>query len=170
MSEAANIRIATRDDLSGIVEIYNDAVANTTATFDTQIKPPEEHVPWFEQHDERFAILVSADQSRAFEQRILAWGSLSRWSDRCGYDSTAEVSYYVHKDYRGLGLGRKILQALIDHARASNMHTLISRMAGENEASIRLAHSLGFESVGTLREVGWKFDRRIDVYVAQLML
>ncbi len=161
------VRQATLEDLPGIVAIYNDAVENTTATFDTQIKPPAEHEPWFHQHDQRYAILVL---QAAGQSEILAWGSLSRWSDRCGYDATAEVSYYVASDHRGQGLGRKLLAGLVDHARANHMHTLIARMAGENIASIKLAAGLGFEDVGTLREVGRKFGRRLDVHISQLML
>ncbi len=171
------VGLAKAEHLEGIVEIYNDAIAKTTATFDTQIKPANEHQAWFDQHDERYAILVAtpaaADDAAADHPAtdpVLAWGSLSRWSDRCGYDQTAEVSYYVAEEYRGLGLGRKMLTGLIEHARGQEMFTLIARMAGENEASIRLATSLGFEPVGTLKKVGWKFGRRIDVYIAQLLL
>lgn len=165
------VRVATSADLPGIVAIYNDAVLHSTATFDTQPKTVDDQRSWFESHDRRFPIIVAEAQPESGGlPKILGWGSLSRWSDRCGYDATAEVSYYVAPQARGQGLGTLLLQRLIEIAREERKHTLIARMAGGNEASLRLALSAGFQLIGTLQEVGYKFGQRINVHIAQLML
>src|SRR3954462_5004065 len=107
MSEVT-LRKAEMKDLAAITAIYNEAVLNSTATFDTLEKTNEEQVLWFQKHGEEFPIVVAVDG-----ETVVAWASVSRWSDRCAYDSTGEVSIYVHKDARGRGIGRKLFEALV---------------------------------------------------------
>ena len=98
------IRPATVNDLPAITEIYNEAVLNTTATFDTEPKSMEDRLAWFHNHTERHPILVSTH-----ETVITGWASLSKWSERSAYDTTVEVSVYVHVDFRGQGIGKKLM-------------------------------------------------------------
>ena len=77
---------------------------------------------------------------------------------------------YVGREYRGRGIGRMLEQAIIDHARKFRFHTLIARIAGESTESLRLHESLGFVRAGTMKEVGRKFGRLLDVHVLQKML
>jgi phosphinothricin acetyltransferase len=95
---------------------------------------------------------------------------LSRFSDRSAYDETAETSFYVKSSFRGRGIGRALKAAIIAEARRYGFHTLLARVAGESQASRHLNQSFGFVDVGTLKEVGRKFGRRIDVHLMQLML
>jgi L-amino acid N-acyltransferase YncA len=95
---------------------------------------------------------------------------LSRFSDRSAYDETAETSFYVKSSFRGRGIGRALKAAIIAEARRNGFHTLLARVAAESEASRHLNKSFGFVDVGTLKEVGRKFGRRLDVRLMQLML
>ena len=156
------IRQATPDDLAAITEIYNDAILNTVATFDTRPKTPEEQKAWFAGHGPKYPLLVAEDDGL-----IIGWASLSMWSDRCAYSDTAEGSLYIKKEYRGKGIGRKLMTAIMAAGQKGGLHTVIFRITEGNEASLHLAESVGFEQIGVMREVGRKFDRLLDVYLMQ---
>ena len=159
------IRRATTADLAAITVIYNDAVASTTATFDTQPKNLEEQENWFSKHGTRYPILVVED-----DNHIIGWASLSRWSDRCAYADTAEISLYVHKDQKGKGIGRRLMTAILDEGRSASLHVVIARIVEGNDLSIYLHESAGFWQVGTMKEVGRKFGKLLDVNIMQIIL
>jgi L-amino acid N-acyltransferase YncA len=159
-----NIRPARLADLKAITEIYNQAILNTVATFDTTPKTLDEQKVWFEKHGPKYRILIAEEA-----KTILGWASLSAWSDRCAYSDTAEISLYVRNDYRGKGIGRKLSEAILKAGKAAGLHTVIARMAESNEASIRLAESLGFKPIGVMKEVGRKFGKLLDVQLMQII-
>ena len=165
MSTNIQIRRANVTDLEAITAIYNEAILTTTATFDTEPKLVDDRLPWFEAHDARHPILVAE-----IDGRIVGWASLSRWSDRAAYDDTAETSFYVGSESRGRGIGRQLKQAIIDEATALGFHTLIARVAEGSNESLHLNESFGFFHVGTLKQVGRKFGRLLDVHILQKML
>ena len=156
------IRRAEMRDLESITAIYNDAIVKTIAAFDTQPKTAQEQISWFEKHGPKHPILV-ADSGGD----VIGWISLSEWSDRCSYSDTAEVSLYVAEEHRGKGVGRKLLKAALYEGREIGLHTIVSRIAGGNETSVRLHESFGFQHIGIMREVGRKFGKLIDVYLMQ---
>ena len=100
----------------------------------------------------------------------MGWASLSRFSERAAYDETAETSFYVKSSFRGRGIGRAVKAAIIAKARRNGFHTLLARVAEGSDASRHLNQSFGFVEVGTLKQVGRKFGRRLDVHLMQLML
>jgi phosphinothricin acetyltransferase len=159
-----NIRQATLADLGQITEIYNDAIQKTTATFDTEPKTLEEQESWFANHDASHPVLI-AEQ----DDLIVAWASLSQWSDRCAYSGTAEISLYVKEEYRGKGIGKQLMKAIIQEGKTAGLHTVIARIAGSNKISADLCKSFGFQYIGTMREVGKKFDKLLDVHLMQLI-
>jgi L-amino acid N-acyltransferase YncA len=159
-----NIRQATQADLGPITEIYNDAIQKTTATFDTQPKTLEEQERWFASHDTGHPILVAEEDGH-----ILAWASLSQWSDRCAYCDTAEISLYVKEEYRRKGIGKQLMKAIIQEGKVAGLHTVIARIAGSNKISADLCRSFGFQYIGTMREVGKKFGNLLDVHLMQLI-
>jgi phosphinothricin acetyltransferase len=165
MTNDSQIRRASLHDLEAITEIYNEAILTTTATFDTEPKTVAERRTWLEAHDQRHPVLVAV-----VDGRVVGWASLSKWSDRPAYDDTAETSFYVKSEYRGQGVGRRLKAAIIEEAQRLGLHTLIARVAGESNESLHLNQSFGFELVGTLKEVGCKFGRRLDVHILQKML
>jgi L-amino acid N-acyltransferase YncA len=159
-----NIRQATLADLGQISEIYNDAIKKTTATFDTEPKTLEEQETWFANHDAGHPVLIAEEDGL-----ILAWASLSQWSDRCAYCDTAEISLYVKEEYRRKGIGKQLMKAIIQEGKAAGLHTIIARIAGSNKISVDLCKSFGFQYIGTMREVGKKFGNLLDVHLMQLI-
>jgi phosphinothricin acetyltransferase len=158
------IDIATKQDLNRIVEIYNWAIENTSATFDTDSKTIQSQFGWFESHDEKHPVIVARKNGR-----VLAWGSISPWSDRCAYSGTGEISFYVDPDFHRKGIGFNILKRLIEIGKEKNFRTLVSRIAGKSEASVHLHKKLGFSNIGTMKNVGKKFDEIIDVHLMQIL-
>lgn len=158
------IREAVQEDLAPITAIYNDAILNTVATFDTELKRVEDQQGWFASHGGKYPLLI-AD----LDHRVVGWASLSRWSDRCAYSDTAELSVYVHEAHRGRGIGKALIRAVIREGQTRGLHTILARIAEGNAISVRLHESVGFHHIGTMREVGSKFGKRLDVQLMQLI-
>jgi phosphinothricin acetyltransferase len=152
-------------DIPAITEIYNEAIATTTATFDTDPKTTAERLAWFESHDERHPVLVAV-----VDGSVVIWASLSKWSERQAYADTRETSFCVKSEHRGKGVGRQLKAAVIDEARSLGFHSLIARVAEHSQESIHLNESFGFVHVGFLKEVGRKFGRLLEVNIMQKML
>jgi L-amino acid N-acyltransferase len=160
------IRPATRDDAAAIAAIYNQAVAHTTATFDTQPESVETREAWLEEHSRpQHPVLVAEVGGR-----VAGWSSLSSWSSRCAYDATVEISTYVDEGFQGRGLGPRLTRAILEAGREGGVHAVLSRICTENERSIRMAREIGFSEVGVLREVGVKFGRTLDVLMLERIL
>ncbi len=156
---------ATTEHCAAIATIYNDAVVNSSATFDTEPRTERGIVEWLAAHDARHPVLVACDGGA-----VVAWASLSRWSDRPAYNGTAEISIYVEEGRRGQGIGGRLMERLMAAGREAGLHTILARIAGDNEPSVRLHERAGFRLVGTMKEVGHKFGRYIDVRLMQLLL
>jgi len=159
------IRSATLSDLAAINDIYNAAIRDSTATFDTQEKTLKERRQWFEEHGPRFPVLV-AD----VDGQVAGWASLSRWRPKPAYDISAETTFYVAEKFRGQGIGRALKGAIIDKARRLGFHSLIALVTSESTASLHLNKCFGFVEVGVLKEIGRKFDRLLDVVILQKVL
>ena len=158
------IRSATERDIPLITEIYNEAILTTTATFDTEIKSEEDRLQWLQNHTASFPVIVAEEN-----KTVIGWASLSKWSERSAYDSTAELSVYVDKNHRSKGVGKQLMEVITISGREAGLHTLISRITEGNEKSIYLHERLGFQNVGTLREVGRKFGQFLDVHILQIV-
>ena len=159
-----NIRPATDADQQRIMEIYNDAVLNTTATFDTEPRTIEKQMAWFRNHKKNHPVVVAEKNDK-----VIGWASLSPWSDRCAYDTTVEVSVYIDTDFRGKGIGGKLLEMITLEGKKLGNHTVLSRITEGNEVSIHLHEKLGYKHVGVMKEVGFKFGRFLDVNMMQLV-
>ncbi len=159
------LRPATVEDVPAIMEIYNEAIRTTTATFDTEPKTLADRQSWFATHGSRHPIWVAE-----CDGHVVGYACLTEWSDRCAYSDTAETSFYVRPDYRGQGIGRQLKQAIIEEARRLRYHTLIARVAEGSVESQHLNEEAGFVFVGTMKEVGRKFGRLLDVHIYQKML
>ena len=162
----ANIRLATAADLPAISDIYNHYVLNCTCTYQTDPETLEARRAWFEEHSaDRYPVIVAE-----IDGRVVGWGSLSKFRPRAAYAPTAEPSVYIDREFLGRGLGRLLLVDLIARARAAGFHSLIGGSSADQAASIALQESLGFIRVARLKEVGFKFERWLDVVYFQLML
>jgi L-amino acid N-acyltransferase len=162
-----SIRAANLADIVTILAIYNDAVLNSTASYDYEPHTLAQRVAWFNQHEQQgFPVLVAVAENN----KIAGWGSLSKFREKIGYRFTVEHSVYVAQEYRRQGFGRELLLALIECAQAMGKHTIIGGVDADNTASLRLHESLGFEQVAHFKQVGYKFDRWLDLLFLQRTL
>ncbi|CAM4210803.1 GNAT family N-acetyltransferase [Kerstersia similis] len=168
MTEAGlTLRAAQADDAAGIAEIYNDAVRHSTAIWNDTVVDAGNRAAWLAARvQDGFPVLVLTDAAGA----VLAYGSFGPWRSFDGYRYTVEHSVYVRSDSRGMGLGRRMLAALIDAARAQGRHVMVAAIDASNEASIALHRQLGFEESGVVREAGFKFGRWLDLLFMRLQL
>ncbi|MBK6640930.1 MAG: N-acetyltransferase [Bacteroidetes bacterium] len=160
-----SIRPATANDILRITHIYNDAILNTTATFDTETKTVEERMQWFLNHDEKHPVIVAEINSQ-----VIGFASLSKWSDRCAYDGTAEVSVYIDRNHRGKGVGKRMVEVIALEGERAGLTNLISRITEGNLSSIHIHEQLGFEHIGVMKKAGKKFDRFLDVHLMQKLI
>jgi phosphinothricin acetyltransferase len=158
------IRKADTNDVPSITEIYNEAILNTTATFDTELKTTEDRMEWLARHSDKYPVLVAVENGQ-----VIAWASMSQWSDRCAYDDTAEISIYVHPAYHNRGIGKQLLKEIVEDGRKGGLHCVLSRITQGNEKSIHLHRQVGFTMIGTMKEVGKKFGKILDVHMMQLL-
>src|SRR5688500_13606173 len=159
------VRLATLEDGEGIRAIYNREVLEGTATFDLRPRSAEDQRRWLTDRSGAHAVMVAVEGDE-----VLGFGSLSAYRSRPAYATTVEDSVYVAPQHQGKGVGRALLEALVEAAELRGFHTVIGRIAGGNEGSIALHQRCGFEVVGVEREVGRKFRRWLDVTIVQIVL
>ena len=160
------VRLATRADVPAILDIYNEAVLNTTASYDLEPVSLASRLEWFDEKTEHGHPVFVAERG----DEVLGWAAYGPFRAKPGYRYSAEHSVYVAAGSRGQGLGRALMRPVIEHARAAGMHVLIGGVDASNAASIGLHLSLGFEQVAHFRQVGRKFDRWLDLAFVQLVL
>ncbi len=178
------IRPARSADVPGVLEIYNDAVLHTTAVYTYDPLTLQMMQQWYKDKTEKnLPVFVAEASSPAAAPAasptapatspttsiagFATYGPFRPWP---AYQYTVEHSIYVHKDFRGQGLAKKLLQTLIDHATAAHLHTIVAGIDSENAVSINLHQQFGFREVGSLAQVGYKFDRWLDLKFMQLIL
>jgi L-amino acid N-acyltransferase len=160
------IRDARELDLAAMLAIYNDAVLTTTAVYDYTPRSSEQQAAWFKAKQEQgLPVLVAEDGGAVVG--FASYGPFRPWP---AYLHSAENSLYVAPEQRGRGIGSALLPALIQRAAERGLHTMIAGIDATNEASLRLHAKFGFERVAQFREVGWKFERWLDLAFLQLML
>jgi phosphinothricin acetyltransferase len=160
------IRDAREADLAAMLAIYNDAVLTTTAVYDYTPRSDEQQAAWFQaKRDQGLPVLVADDSGTI--AGFASYGPFRPWP---AYLHSVENSLYVAPDRRGRGIGSLLLPALIARAAGRGLHTMIAGIDAANEASLRLHAKFGFERVAQFREVGWKFERWLDLAFLQLML
>lgn len=158
------IRDAVEADLPGIMDIYNDAVANTTAIWNDALVDLDNRKAWFATRRERgFPVLVALRG-----KQVIGYASYGDWRAFDGFRHTVEHSVYVRNDTRGTGTGKRLMKALIDRASFNGIHVMVGCIEAENTASIKLHEKLGFRVVGRFSEVGIKFGRWLDLTCMEL--
>lgn len=156
------IRPGAEDDLAPLTDIYNHYVRETPVTFDTAAFTPEERRPWFDSHpqDGPYRLLVAQEQASG---TILGYVTSSPFRPKPAYASTVETTIYLAPDAVGRGIGTLLYTRLFEALAGENLHRAVAGATQPNPASVRLHKRLGFQYVGTYREVGWKFGRYHDV-------
>jgi L-amino acid N-acyltransferase YncA len=160
------LRDASEADAQGILRIYNDAVANTTAIWNDQPSSLEARIAWLtERQQSGYPVVVAAAGPD-----IMGYASFGAFRPWDGYRHTVEHSVYVDGAARRKGIGHALMDRLIARARDMSKHVMVAGIEAANEPSLRLHAQFGFTQVGRLRSVGRKFDRWLDLIFMQLML
>jgi phosphinothricin acetyltransferase len=155
----AVIRHVSTADCDRLAEIYNHYILNTIVTFE------EQAVTGADMAQRVQAIATTSLPWLVAEQagRVVGFAYASRWKGRCAYRYSVESTIYLDPGLTGRGLGSRLYTALFDRLRELGMHSIIGGIALPNPASIALHEKLGLHKVAHFREVGFKFDRWVDV-------
>jgi phosphinothricin acetyltransferase len=170
------VRLVEVGDAPALLRIYNPEVLETTVTFDLVARTLDEQVAWIGAHRAAHPCLVAVNEEDelgeigARGERIVGFAVVSPFRDRPAYATTVENSVYVLRAARGRGVGERLLLELVATVRDSGYHSLIARIVGENEGSIRLHEKCGFTLVGTEIEVGRKHGVWLDVVEYQYVV
>jgi L-amino acid N-acyltransferase len=160
-----NLRPAVESDLSGINEIYNYYVRNSTCTYQEQPETLNDRHAWFLNHGQGYPVIVAE-----YHGAVVGWGSISRYHQRTAYRYTVENSIYVRNDMQQRGIGSLLLQDLIHQSRNLGYRAIIAAIDADQTQSIRLHARYNFQHAGRLQCVGMKFGRWLDVIYMELLL
>lgn len=157
------IRNMHKEDWETVSQIYKEGIDTQFATFETQVPS---YLDWDSAHLKIGRVVMVEGE------KVLGWGALSPVSSRCVYGGVAEVSVYIGKDSRGLGIGKLLIRQLIVESEAAEIWTLQSGIFPENLGSVALHKKMGFRYIGIRERIGklhgiWKdnvlFERRSKV-------
>ncbi|HMS34094.1 MAG TPA: N-acetyltransferase family protein [Ignavibacteria bacterium] len=152
------IRNVKESDALQISEIYNHYIRNTAITFEEAEIKEDDIIRRIKSVTEEFPWIINEE-----EGIINGYAYSNRWKERSAYRYSAENTVYVHKDHFGKGIGKMLLQELIVQLKKKGIHSILAGIAMPNEASIVLHEKCGFIKCGTLKEVGFKFGKWVDV-------
>lgn len=160
------VRDAAPADLQAMLAIYNDAVVNSTAVYDYAPRTLEVQAAWLEiKRKEQNPVLVAVAAGVVIG--FASYGPFRPWP---AYQHTVENAIYLAPGHRGRGLGPQLLRPLIAIAQQRGYHAMVAAIDAANEPSLRLHRKLGFEEVGHFRQVGWKFERWLDLIFLERLL
>ncbi len=160
------IRQASINDMQGILDIYNDAIINTTAVYQYQTHTLTMRLEWFDDKVKKdIPVWVAVDNGHI--AGFASYGPFRAWQ---AYKYTIEHSVYVHPRYRRQGIAKKLLQVLIDYVATQQIHTIIAGIDADNAGSINLHLQFGFEETAHFKQVGYKFGKWLDLKFFQLIL
>lgn len=161
-----SIRPYQVSDANAILEIINDAILTSTALYDYKVRTLSSQIAIFEDKLAKgFPIIVAT-----VNEHVVGFGYYSEFRFREAYKFTVEHSVYANKNFIGKGIGKMIMENLIDLAKAQKLHTMIGVIDAENKSSIAFHEKFGFKTVGIIEESGYKFDRWLHSVIMQKML
>lgn len=158
------IRPARSDDIAAINRIYGHYVETCTCTWEEHDRELVTEKA-LERRSPKHPLLVAE-----LDGAVVAWGALSPYSLRSGWRHTVEDSVFVSHLHQGRGIGRQVLGALVERAKALGHRTLLARISGNQPGSLGLHQALGFKEAGRLRSAGHKFGQWLDCVYLQLDL
>jgi phosphinothricin acetyltransferase len=179
-----SIRTVRADDLDRIIQLLNREVMGGVNIFRFAPLDAEAARRWWKLHGSgRYQALVAEHPGTPGEHpgtpgehphdrdtgspQVVGWAAFAPHSAYEGYDRTAEISVWVDAPFRGQGIGKVLMRALLATCHERNLRTIVSRIEASNLASLRLHDSIGFTHVGVLKDVGEKFGRSLDVVLMQ---
>jgi L-amino acid N-acyltransferase len=163
---AIQIRPYTATDVPAILEIINFNILHSTSLYDYEPRTLEKQLQILaEKTAKNFPVVVAV-----VEDKVAGFGMYGEFRFREAYRFTVEHSVYISNDFKGKGIGGKLLQHLIEDAKNKKLHTMIGVVDAENKESILFHENHGFKIVGIIKESGFKFNRWLDSVIMQLIL
>jgi L-amino acid N-acyltransferase YncA len=159
------IRKAVDADLKQILMIYNQGIEDRIATLELDPKDLTYMTNWFENHTGHYCVFVAE-----FKGEVVGWADLHPYSNRCVYSGVGEISVYIRRDWRGKGVGQKLLAALEEFAKQNDFHKLVLGTFPFNENGQGLYKKMGFYEVGTFKNHGQLDGKWVDVMWMEKLL
>ncbi|QOR36171.1 N-acetyltransferase [Clostridium sp. 'deep sea'] len=159
-------RLATREDIHAIKTIYNQGIDDRIATLETHHRTTEEMKKWFRNKKEQHKVIVVTAENNT----VVGWASLNIFNPRKCYDGVADLSVYVERTMRGKGLGKILLNRIIDIARAYDFHKIVLSTFEFNELAQGLYQAIGFRKVGTYEKQGKLDGKWVDVTIMEKLI
>jgi phosphinothricin acetyltransferase len=163
--ESVIVRRAAPLDAEAICEIYNQGIEDRVATLETELRTPAERLQWLSARGPRHPVIVAEVGGR-----VAGWGSLNSFNPRPAYDHVSDFSVYVERQWRGKGVGRRLLDRLIELACEAGYHKMVLATFPFNSSGVALYERLGFRRVGTYREQGLLDGKWVDVTIMERLL
>ncbi len=160
-----HVRPATVADAEAIGRIYNQGIEDRVATLETELRTPEERGQWLAGRSPRHPVIVAEANGD-----VVGWGSLNVFNPREAYRFVADFSVYVERSWRGKGVGRLVLERLIELARRHGFHKMVLSAFPANTGGMALYEKLGFRTVGIYREQGLLDGRWVDTIIMEKLL
>jgi len=160
------IRKATEKDIPEILEIINYEILNSTVIYDYEERSFAQQLEWFQNKEKKNMPVLVAEK----EEQVAGYATFGIFRPWAAYQFSIEHSIYVHKEARGLGIGEKLMKELLQIAKERKYHTIIAGVDGSNEGSYRFHKKFGFKEIGRFNQIGYKFDKWLDLIFMQLFV
>jgi len=151
-------------DLSAILEIYNQGIADRIATLEENPKNMQYMTEWFTNRAGRYAVIVAKEQDE-----VIGWCSINPYNQRCAYAGVGDPSIYVRRDWRGKGVGRKLMLSIIEIAKESGFRKLVLATLANNPRAHSLYRGIGFRDVGVFLNQGILDGKFMDVLIMEML-
>ena len=161
-----SIRFAESKDVQSILDIVNHEILHSTVLYDYRERTYEKQLGWFEKKSQDKMPVIVAEKNN----KVIGFGTYGIFRPWDAYRYSVEHSIYVNHRARGLGVGKLIMAELIRLAKEQGYHTMIAGVDGSNRGSYEFHRKFGFQEIGTFKEIGYKFDRWLDLIFLQLFL
>jgi L-amino acid N-acyltransferase YncA len=158
-------RFGQIEDLEEILTIYNQGIEDRIATLEEVQKDMDYMTKWYENHQGRYRTFVTENNGE-----VIGWASLHPYSQRSAYAGVGEISIYIRRDWRGKGIGQKLLTVLEGFAKENDFHKLVLATFPFNQNGQGLYQKMGFYEVGTFKNQGTLDGKWVDVMWMEKLL
>ncbi|WJE55783.1 arsinothricin resistance N-acetyltransferase ArsN1 (plasmid) [Bacillus cereus] len=159
------IRRATEQDVPEITTIYNEGIEDRIATLETETKTDKYVMEWLFQRDKRYSVILLEENSQT-----VGWASINPYSHRCAYKGVGELSIYIKREYRGRGLGKKLLTSLENIGKQNSFYKFILFTFPFNNLGQGLYRRLGYREVGVFEKQGILDGKYVDIMVMEKLI
>ncbi|MEK3715314.1 arsinothricin resistance N-acetyltransferase ArsN1 family A [Paenibacillus sp. FSL R7-0333] len=165
MTNTLTVRQAKPTDIKSVLRIYNQGIEDRIATLETEMKDLSYMEAWFNDHQDRFSVLVAER-----EGEVIGWASLNPYSHRCAYNGVADLSVYIDRSFRGQGVGSSLLESLHKVAKENSFYKMVLFTFPFNESGQGLYRKMGYREVGVFEKQGMLDEAFIDVMIMEKLL